>query len=110
MQLWCQCCLELSTLTETVAYLGDLSENPELIFINHMILMFKKSIYENRQNRFEMNTVKTRIKEPPFFGVRLARFLNYGHLTGHFAQTLGRGRVYVTKLWSEITSGSSTVW
>ena len=31
-------------------------------------------------------TVKTRIKEPPFFGIRSAKVLKLGHLTGHFAQ------------------------
>ena len=37
------------------------------------------------------------------------RFLNYGYLTGHFAQTVGRGRAGVIKLSSEITSGSGTI-
>ena len=32
-----------------------------------------------------------------------------GHLPGHFAQTVGKGRGNVIKLWSEITSGSSTI-
>ena len=35
------------------------------------------------------------------------KFLNYGHLTVHFAQTVGRGRGKAIKLLSEITSGSS---
>ena len=38
-----------------------------------------------------LNTVKTRIKDHHFSGSGWQRFLNYGHLTGHFAQTLGRG-------------------
>ena len=54
-------------------------------------------------------TVETRIKEPSFLGSGWQRFLNYGHLTGHFAQTLGRGRGHVVKYWPEITSGSSTI-
>ena len=37
-------------------------------------------------------TVKTRIKEPPYLGVRLAKVLKSGRLTGHFAHTVGRGR------------------
>ena len=44
------------------------------------------------------------MKEPPFFGVRLAKVLELWSLTGNFTQTLGRGRGYVIKLWSEITS------
>ena len=35
------------------------------------------------------------MKEPLFSESGWQRFLNYGHLTGHFAQTLGRGRIYV---------------
>ena len=38
-------------------------------------------------------TVKTRIKEPLFYGVRLVKVLKPRHLTEHFAQTLGRGGV-----------------
>ena len=38
------------------------------------------------------NTVKTLRKEPPFFGVRLAKVLKLQFLTGYFAQILGRGR------------------
>ena len=45
-------------------------------------------------------TVKTTI-----FRSNWQRFLNYGHLTGRFAQTLGRQGFNVIKLWSEITSG-----
>ena len=44
------------------------------------------------------HTVKTRIRELPFFGVRLAKVLKLRSLTGYFAQTLGRGRGYVIKL------------
>ena len=57
-----------------------------------------------------LDTVKTRIKEPRFLGSGWQRFLYCNHLTGHFVQTLGRGRGYVINLWSEITSGSSTIW
>ena len=45
----------------------------------------------------------------PNMHVFLQYGVNYGHLTEHFAQTVGRGRVSVIKLSSEITSGSSTI-
>ena len=40
-------------------------------------------------------------KKPPYVGAGWLRFLNYGHLTGHFAQTVGRGRGNVIKLSSK---------
>ena len=57
-----------------------------------------------------ISTVKTRIKEPLLFGARLAKDLKLRSFKGHFTQTLGRGRGYVVKLWSEIASDSSTIW
>ena len=41
----------------------------------------------------------TSLKETTIFRGQAGK----GHLTGHFAHTLGRGRGYVIKLWSEIT-------
>ena len=37
------------------------------------------------------------------------RFFNYGHLTGRFAQTLGRRGLMWSNYGAEITSGSSTI-
>ena len=50
-------------------------------------------------------TIKTRIKEPPFSGPGWQRFLDYGHLRGYFAQTLGGGGV----MWSNYCQKSLLV-
>ena len=55
-------------------------------------------------------TVKPRIREPPYFGIRLAKVLKLRQFNRTFlyAQTVGRERDNVIKLSSEITFGSST--
>ena len=54
--------------------------------------------------------VKPRIREPPYFGIRLAKVLKLRQFNRTFlyAQTVGRERDNVIKLSSEITFGSST--
>ena len=48
------------------------------------------------------NTVKNPMKEQPFLRLDWQRFLNYGHLTGHFVQLNFRwGRGIVITLWLE---------
>ena len=54
--------------------------------------------------------VKPRIREPLYFGIRLAKVLKLRQFNRTFlyAQTVGRERDNVIKLSSEITFGSST--
>ena len=56
---------------------------------------FRSRLVSSFSGIVHWSTIKSRIKEPPFFGVRLAIVLNYGHLTGHFSQTLAwRGAMW----------------
>ena len=52
---WLQPLLMLSNLTEKLIFLGFLDNQSNSVIINHLILLFKKFLYENRKNRFKIN-------------------------------------------------------
>ena len=52
---WLQPSLTLPNLTEKLIFLGFLDNQSNSVIINHFILLFKKSLYENHENRFKIN-------------------------------------------------------
>ena len=45
----------LQNLTEKLVFLGFLDNQSNSVIINHLILLFKKFLHENRENRFKIN-------------------------------------------------------
>ena len=52
---WLQPSLMLPNLTEKLIFLGFLDNQSNSVIINHLILLFKKFLYDNRENRFKIN-------------------------------------------------------
>ena len=51
----------LPNLTEKLIFLGFLDNQSNSVIINHLILLFKKFLYENRGNRFKINVTSFQV-------------------------------------------------
>ena len=58
---WLQSSLMLPNLTEKLIFLGFLDNQSISVIINHLILLFKKFIYENRGNRFKISVTSFQV-------------------------------------------------
>ena len=58
---WLQSSLMLPNLTEKLIFLGFLDNQSNSVIINHLILLFKKFLYENRGNRFKINVTSFQV-------------------------------------------------
>ena len=45
----------IPNLTQKLIFLGFLDKQSNSVIINHLILLFKKFLYDNRGNRFKIN-------------------------------------------------------
>ena len=52
---WLQPSMILPNLTEKLIFLGFLDNQSNSVIINHLILLFKKFLYESRENKFKVN-------------------------------------------------------
>ena len=52
---WLQPWLILPNLTEKFIFLGFFDNQSNRVIINHLILLFKNFLYENRQNNFKIS-------------------------------------------------------
>ena len=58
---WLQSSLMPPNLTEKLIFLGFLDNQSISVIINHLILLFKKFIYENRGNRFKISVTSFQV-------------------------------------------------
>ena len=58
---WLQSLLMLPNLTEKLIFLGFLDNQSNRVIINHLILLFKKFLSENRGNRFKINVTSFQV-------------------------------------------------
>ena len=52
---WLQPSLMLPNLTEKLIFLGFLDNQSNSVIINHLNFLFRKFLFENRENRFKIN-------------------------------------------------------
>ena len=55
MKQWLQLPLILPNLTVKLIFLGFLDNQSNNVIINHLILLFKKFLYENHDNEFKIS-------------------------------------------------------
>ena len=52
---WCSPAITLPQLTEKIVYLGWLSNDPQIILINHILLLYKYFLYCKRNERVKVS-------------------------------------------------------